>query len=393
MSVAGLFAGIGGIELGLQRAGHHSTLLCELEHGARRVLERHFNVPVVEDVAELDELPAVDLVAAGFPCQDLSQAGGKQGINGSKSGVVEHVFRLLNTDRSRRPPWILIENVSYMLRLDGGGAMEYLVDQLEACGYWWAYRVVDARAFGIPQRRQRVLLLAGRDEDPAPVLLTRDAGEPVAVDTVGPVAESSTYGFYWTEGRRGLGWARDAIPTLKGGSRVGIPSPPAIWIPKTGFVGLPSLGDAERLQGFPRSWTKSADEIYARPQRFRWSLVGNAVCVPVAEWIGRRLNSSQRGQVTNRSPLPHNARWPKAASGSRQGRFEVNVSMRPTQRRFVPLQEFLQDPLSPLSERASRGFLSRAREGTLRFGDGFLEDLENHIAHWTDDSMSLASAA
>ncbi len=394
LSVAGLFAGIGGIELGLQRAGHESELLCEIEPGARRVLETRFpGAETCEDVTEVDQLPAVDLVAAGFPCQDLSQAGGKQGIGGAKSGVVEHLFRLLEGSEATRPPWVLIENVSYMLRLGTGQAMGYLVERLEALGYHWAYRVVDARAFGVPQRRQRVLLLASREEDPAPVLLARDAGEPESVDSIGPVSSESSYGFYWTEGRRGLGWARDAIPTLKGGSRVGIPSPPAIWRPADGCFGLPSLEDAERLQGFPSGWTVAADEVYDRPRRQRWSLAGNAVCVPVAEWVGRRLAVSNPGRVTGARPLESGQRWPLAAYGSKHGRFGVAVSKRPTQRRFVPLGEFLADPLTPLSERAARGFLSRAREGKLRFGDGFLDDLEGYIAGWNERAVPLASAA
>jgi DNA (cytosine-5)-methyltransferase 1 len=394
LSVAGLFAGIGGIELGLRRTGHDSEILCEIEPGARRVLETRFpGVEICEDVVQLDQLPAVDLVAAGFPCQDLSQAGSKNGIGGSKSGVVEHLFRLLEGTESERPPWVLIENVSYMLRLDLGGAMEYLVERLEALGYHWAYRVVDARAFGIPQRRQRVLLLAGREADPAPLLLARDAGEPSGVDTIGPVHEESLYGFYWTEGRRGLGWARDAIPTLKGGSGVGIPSPPAIWEPAAGFFGLPSLEDAERLQGFPAGWTEPADEVYDRPRRQRWCLAGNAVCVPVAEWVGQRLRASQPGRVKHARELRTGERWPLAAYGGKQGRFAVDVSMRPTQRRFTPLGEFLTDPLTPLSERAAKGFLSRAREGKLHFGEGFLDDLDRYIADWAEEPTALASAA
>jgi len=395
LSVAGLFAGIGGIELGLRRAGHESELLCEIDPGARRVLERQFTgATAVEDVVMLDRLPEVDLVTAGFPCQDLSQAGGKDGIAGEKSSIVEHLFRLLDVPDSAKPPWVLIENVSYMLRLDVGRAMGYLVDQLEARGYHWAYRIVDARAFGVPQRRQRVLLLAGRDEDPAGILLAKDAGEPEGVDAIGPVHPESTYGFYWTEGRRGLGWTRDAIPTLKGGSRIGIPSPPAVWNPRTGSFGLPSLEDAERLQGFPRGWTRAADEVYSRPLRERWSLVGNAVCVPVAEWVGRRLGGSQPGRVDGKRPLTSSNRWPRAACGSQSGRFAVDVSMRPTQRRFIALETYLRDPLTPLSERAAKGFLSRAREGKLRFGDGFLDDLECYIADRSaETALPLPSAA
>ena len=70
-------------------------------------------------------------------------------------------------------------------------------------------------------------MLAALDHDPAALILGTDRGEPADVDAIGEVDPGSTYGFYWTEGKRGLGWARDAIPTLKGGSRIGIPSPPA----------------------------------------------------------------------------------------------------------------------------------------------------------------------
>src|SRR5947209_10505595 len=100
-----------------------------------------------------------------------------------------------------------------MLQLDRGRAMSWLTNQLEARGYHWAYRVVDTQAFGLPQRRQRVLLLASRTEDPRPVLLAEDHGAVVVEDRSGLAC-----GFYWTEGIRGLGWAIDAIPTLQGGS-------------------------------------------------------------------------------------------------------------------------------------------------------------------------------
>lgn len=110
-----------------------------------------------------------------------------------------------------------------MLQLERGKAMRYLVDELEARGYSWAYRVVDTRAFGLPQRRQRVILLASRTEDARDVLFADDAAP---VNT--PFSPDLWCGFFWTEGLRGLGWAVDAVPTLKGGSTIGIPSPPAI---------------------------------------------------------------------------------------------------------------------------------------------------------------------
>ncbi len=114
-------------------------------------------------------------------------------------------------------------------------------------------------------------------------LLTTDAGEPAPADDL----EGLACGFYWTEGVRGLGWAVDAVPTLKGGSTIGIPSPPAIWMPD-GEIVVPEIRDAERLQGFDADWTEPAAAT-SRRKGARWKLVGNAVSVPVARWVGERL--------------------------------------------------------------------------------------------------------
>src|SRR4029453_180045 len=169
---------------------------------------------------KLSAFPKVDLIAAGFPCQDLSQAGRTEGIVGKQSRLVGEVFTRLRS-RANGPRWLLLENVPFMLQLQRGKAMRYVVDQLESLGFTWAYRVVDARAFGIPQRRKRVLLLASRTEDPRYPLFGTDVGE-----TPKSFSGNEMCGFYWTEGLRGLGWAVDAIPTLKGGSALGIPSTP-----------------------------------------------------------------------------------------------------------------------------------------------------------------------
>jgi DNA (cytosine-5)-methyltransferase 1 len=175
-SIAGLFAGIGGLERGLAEAGGEAALLCEWWDPARRVLAARFpGVPVAPDVRELRSLPKVDVVTAGFPCTDLSQAGRTEGIGGSQSGLVGEVFRLL---RRRRAPVLVLENVRNMLVLNSGAAMSYLVSELESLGYRWAYRLVDSRSTGVPQRRQRVILVAARDLDPRGVLFADEVGEP-----------------------------------------------------------------------------------------------------------------------------------------------------------------------------------------------------------------------
>jgi DNA (cytosine-5)-methyltransferase 1 len=371
-----LFAGIGGIEHGLHLAGFESTLLCEIDTAAQRVLAHHFpDVPIVHDVRELHALPKTEIIAAGFPCQDLSQAGKTAGIRGQHSGLVGEVFRLLSRPDTA-PRWLLLENVPFMLQLQQGRAMRFVVEALEELGYAWAYRIVDARSFGIPQRRQRVLLVASRTDDPRAVLLHGNEREPTPPD-----ANKVACGFYWTEGLKGLGWAVDAVPTLKGGSTVGIPSPPAIRLPHDRSIVTPEIRDVERLQGFDADWTLPAVGDDRRRNGPRWQLVGNAVSVPVAKWLGERLRSPMPYDDRNDPPLSKDARWPRAAWGKNGKVHRADFSTWPVKLEYRHLDEFLQYPTMPLSERATGGFLARVRASTtLRFPRGFKMDVITHLA-------------
>lgn len=371
-TAAGLFAGIGGIELGLSKSGFHTDMVCEIEPGAARVLSHHFDMDVEPDIRKLRSLPKVDVVAAGFPCQDLSQAGRTAGIVGGQSRLVGEVFKRL-TVRRGSPKWLLLENVPFMLQLQRGKAMRYLVDQLESLGFTWAYRVVDTRAFGLPQRRKRVLLLASRTEDPRVPLFGCDSEEKHA-----QFNGEQLCGFYWTEGLRGLGWAVDAVPTLKGGSAVGIPSPPAIWDPRDHSITTPHIKDAERLQGFPSDWTQCATDVPGIRQGHRWKLVGNAVSVPVAQWVGQRLVDPS-GSVPKGSTLPRGVAWPKAAWGTKGSVYEIDVSTYPISKKSPSLRDFLKHPRTPLSLRAASGFQSRALVSGLNINPDFLADLQKHI--------------
>lgn len=367
MRVAGLFAGIGGFELGLETAGHSAILLCENNDHGIAVLRRRFpNVQHHNDICTLDELPAgTDLVAAGFPCQNLSMAGDKVGLAGDKSSLVDHVFRLL--ERSR-PRWVLIENVYFMLHLARGAAMETILAALERLSYRWAYRVVDSRAFGLPQRRRRVFIVASDSADPRTVLLADDAPDQAfpPPDSTRPIA------FYWTEGRTGSGLTGDAIPPLKAGSSLGIPCPPAVLLP-SGRVVTPPIEAAERLQGFPSRWSSA---LAGKAARYRWRLVGNAVSVPIAGWIGERLNDPGTYDERDDVPLDPENRWPSAAWNVAGRRMAATASEFPLRKRRGRLSAFNTDTWPDLSARALRGFTSRARAGRLAYPAGFVEALE-----------------
>jgi len=372
LNVAGLFAGIGGLEVGLGEAGHRASLFCEISPAARAVLAARFpGVPCEPDILRLSSLPGdVELLVGGFPCQDLSQAGLTAGIDGSRSGLVGRVFQLLD---ARPVPWVLLENVSFMLQLDRGRALATLVEAFEARGYRWAYRVVNSLAF-LPQRRERVLFLATTtDVDPADVLLVDD----VAPRDRRTSLDTHAHGFYWTEGIRGLGWAQDAIPTMKNGSTVGIPSPPAIMLPG-GAVVTPDIRDAERLQGFAADWTAPAERVGRASTR--WSLVGNAVTTPVAAWLGGRLCMPGRYDGGRDVAIDTLKRWPTAARFDGTRRTAVRIGALPVWRERPALAEFLMFPGKPLSARATRGFLDRTTRGTLRFTPGFQDRLRAHLA-------------
>lgn len=373
-----MFAGIGGIELGLRDTGFEIDSLCDADPAARAVLRQGFpTADLADDVVDvaLDDVRGSDLLTGGFPCQDLSQAGRRAGIRGERSGLVEHLLRLLGPGG---PTTLVVENVPFMLSLDQGHAMSWLVERLERAGFRWAYRVVDALAFGLPQRRRRVVLVASTVRDPRAVLLN-DPGERAARADDGRV----WCGFYWTEGNRGIGWAVDAVPPLKGGSGLGIPSAPAIWQREARRMVTPGIEDAEALQGFRRGWTDVGDLDGRARIGARWRMVGNAVSVRVSEWLGWRLATDERYRApTAEVRIGPDDRWPQAAWGGPGGRrFSLELPGDPAglvQHHEMHLHDLVQRP-APLSERATRGFFGRLERSSLRRDEQFVADHEAHL--------------
>lgn len=383
--VCSLFTGIGGLELGLDKTQFEPALFCENDPAAQDTLLKNF--PTVElkpDVVQLRSLPACDMLTAGWPCQDLSQAGNVRGMAGDRSSLVSEVFRLIRGAKSK-PRVILLENVAFALHLHGGDAVARVTKELSDLGYRWAYRVLDTQFFGLPQRRRRVFILACLDFDPSQVLFAPAA--PTA-----EIQKPEMIGFYWTEGNRGIGWTPEAVPPLKGGSSFSIPSPPAIWNRRNRTFFVPGIVDAEKLQGFPANWTRGSDD--ARSNRARWRLVGNAVSVNVAAWIGSRLSHALEGRQLDfeirSSPIrgrEHNA----AAGGQHGSMYLRTASEGPTQTKLPSISSFEFEEAKPLSNRAASGFLGRLLASRLTKNPEFIRDLTDYCA--SEASISASKAA
>lgn len=370
--VTGLFAGIGGFELAFQEAGFATKLLVEIDTNARAVLAIRFpNAQLSDDVTLIESLPEeTSIVTAGFPCQNLSMAGDKSGISGDKSGIVKKLFDLVER---RDVPTVVIENVYFMLQLDKGQGMRWLVSQFEALGYQWAYRVLDSFGFGLPQRRRRVYLIASKTVDPRRILFADIQDKP----TKELPRRDKPLGFYWTEGKSGVGFTVDGIPPLKVGSSLGIPSAPAVFFPD-GEVLTPSLEACERIQGFPTGWTDIPEEGVTHARR-RWRLLGNAVSVPVAHWVAQRLQSPGVLQAFETAPFDHvdSARWPDAAWNVGEGIVSVAANDQPLRCDRPSIESYRDEGWRRLSDRALDGFLSRATSGGLRMPSWFLDGLRS----------------
>ena len=160
MTFGSLFAGIGGIDLGLERAGMVCKWQVEIDDFCQKVLAKHWpSVPRFADVRDcgMHNLEPVDLVAGGFPCQDVSTAGKRKGLRGEQSGLWSEFARIIC---ELKPRWVLVENVPGLLSSNAGRDFGTVLGDLAAGGYDAEWDCIPAAAFGAPHLRYRVFVVA-----------------------------------------------------------------------------------------------------------------------------------------------------------------------------------------------------------------------------------------
>jgi DNA (cytosine-5)-methyltransferase 1 len=160
-----LFAGVGGFDLALQNAGVKVVASVEIDKKAQDVLRRHFPDSTIfgditgvtgEQLRAAGFEPEHGIITGGFPCQDLSVAGKRAGLEGSRSGLFWEICRILDETRAQN---FILENVPGLLSSNGGRDMAVVLEALVQRGYSIAWRVLDAQYFGVPQRRRRVFIV------------------------------------------------------------------------------------------------------------------------------------------------------------------------------------------------------------------------------------------
>ena len=297
-TVASFFSGIGGIDLGFEHTGAYKIAFqCEIDTFCQTLLqERWPTVTRANDIREIshEDVPPAEVWVGGFPCQDVSVAamGPRAGLRGRQSSLFFEYARLL---RDARPRVFLIENVPGLLSSHGGRDFGIVIQTLAELGYGVGWRVLNSKNFGVPQSRQRVYIVGCRGDwtGPGQILFEPECregyapkGRPDGEKPIspfkkvfgdplqGPIVQGIAYCLYACSPRHtGTDWSRTYVSYPDGRVRRLTPL------------------ETERGQGFPDGWTIPNEEYtdVDKLDSLRYRALGNAVTVPVAEWIGRQI--------------------------------------------------------------------------------------------------------
>jgi DNA (cytosine-5)-methyltransferase 1 len=287
MRFASFFAGIGGFDLGFQRAGMIPAFHCEIDPFCQRILKRHWpEVPLHDDITTLKarEIPETELWAGGWPCQDVSHANHeRKGIHGNRSGLF---FTFTELARQVRPRWIVLENVSGLLSSDGGSAFESVINELEEIGYVGIWFTCNTLSAGLPHNRERVFLVGSYRSELSYQFYT-DGGKLLRDDSPRgesrPNSRPAVRGEFISDApllvqrRGGFGYtkATSYCPTIRaqtGKHQGGHSDRPILCGQKL---------DLERM--------RETNGLPGRLDGRRGRLIGNSVAPPIAEFIGRRI--------------------------------------------------------------------------------------------------------
>lgn len=302
LTVGSCFAGIGGLDLGLERTGGFATLWhSEIARPALAVMAERF--PAATPLGDIDALtyglfpaPPVDVLAGGPPCQGVSAANsyGRHGLADKRSGLFHTYADLID---QLRPRWVVMEQVPGLLTSGRPRGADYrtVTDTFERLGYAIAPRIVDTRTYA-PQKRTRIYLVGCRDPRALAraVLPHPDAseGDPREVRPAGREASAGAPdgAHVYRKSRRPRSktdaetWVEADYANTLTVSDVGTGRATVLVVDTEGRPRVMTPEEWEACHGFPRGWT-----VPAGTDAHRWALLGNAVSPPVAGLVGRGI--------------------------------------------------------------------------------------------------------
>lgn len=298
LTVGSLFSGIGGFELGLERTGGFKTAWqCEKDEFCLKVLAKHWpDVKRFTDIKEMgieENIPYVDVICGGFPCQPVSCAGKRKGAQDER-WLWPEFYRIIC---EVKPRWVLVENVPGLLSADSGRLFAGILRDLASSGYDAEWNIVSAASVGAPHLRKRVFLVAhaefrrissfGAGE--------MEAGTSSAIihssETPGVVAHPDQIGRH---GRAGRFWQGRGRESQDSGEKIADTVLNRLEsIEQTGTKARPIDRDAGRWAVEP-DVGRVANGVPARVDRLR--VLGNAIVPQCAEYVGRCILEAEAQQ-------------------------------------------------------------------------------------------------
>ena len=264
MDYISCFSGIGGLE------GTKTPLaLCEVDPECHGILRRKFPYSVIHDDVNTFQGFKCEIVAGGWPCQDISIAGKQKGLTGKNSGMF---YAFVDVAVQASAQTIIAENVPHLLRLENGNVFKEVLREFVSHGFkFCAWRLLNAREFGLPHNRNRIFIVASKTKKHC-FSLFRDIPSIVL-----KVSNEMAAGFYWTAGTHSICYSKGYVPAIKVGSGLSIASPPAVHFGDS--VRLLSPSEVLALQGFDPSIFVNLNK------RVVYRMAGNAVAKPVGRFV------------------------------------------------------------------------------------------------------------
>lgn len=312
-----LFAGIGGFRMGFEKAGYKCVFSCEINQRCREVYSNNYQEIPWGDIREIhpQSLPDFDVLLAGFPCQPFSICGKKQGFEDTRGTLFFEICKII---AAKQPQVVVLENVKHLIHHDRGQTLRVIIQSLQNLNYHVNYQLLNAKDFGLPQNRERIIIMAAknrpfnfanfREKSPPALRYFLDqtgdfeflsADEYTLIKEPKKQASGLIFVGYRNKGK----WKTGVRPNTEHLSRVhrqtnriysidGVhPTLPSqetsgrffIYIPETNRVRKMTIRECYRIMGFPKTFKidPNLGESYKQ--------IGNSVPVPMVEAIAQEI--------------------------------------------------------------------------------------------------------